>query len=126
MKKILIALMAGCFLAGACGLASAEDLIGSKNSDKYHLATCATAQKITADNKVTFKDAEAALKAGYAPCQKCKPPVVFVASKNSTVYHLPSCKMADKIVADNKVKFDTEADAQKAGYKPCQICFPKK
>lgn len=52
----------------------ATELIGSKSSKVYHTATCKAAQKIDAKNKVTFKDADEAVAAGYSPCKMCKPP----------------------------------------------------
>ncbi len=52
----------------------APELVGSKSSKIYHTATCKAAQRIDAKNKVTFKDADEAAAAGYAPCKMCKPP----------------------------------------------------
>ncbi|MBN1381786.1 MAG: hypothetical protein JXA41_08940 [Deltaproteobacteria bacterium] len=48
----------------------------------------------------------------------------FWASKNSTTYHYPTCRIAKKIKAENLVKFQTPAEAKKAGYQPCKICKP--
>ena len=48
----------------------------------------------------------------------------FLASKNSTKYHVPSCKLAQKIKPDNMVKFESPEDALKAGYEPCKKCEP--
>jgi len=47
---------------------------GSKNSSKYHYPECKWAKKISSKNLVTFKTAQEAVKAGYAPCKVCKPP----------------------------------------------------
>jgi len=47
--------------------------VGSSKSDKYHYPNCSYAEKITSENKVWFKDADAARAAGYVPCGVCKP-----------------------------------------------------
>lgn len=45
--------------------------VGSKNSNKYHLSTCAVAKRIKAENKVCFSSKEDAEKRGYvASCLK--------------------------------------------------------
>ena len=48
----------------------------------------------------------------------------FLASKNSTKYHEPICKLAQKIKPENMVKFESPEDAIKAGYEPCKKCKP--
>jgi hypothetical protein len=47
-----------------------------------------------------------------------------VGSKNSDVYHYPSCSEAKKIKPENLVTFPTIADACAAGYRPCKVCDP--
>ena len=129
MKKLLALLVAGSFLFSFSALA-AEDgsFVASKNSDKYHLATCSLAQKIDDANKVTFDKAEKAVKAGYSPCKVCNPPTkgkAYVASKGGDKYHLASCTAAQRIETANLVVYSTKKDAEKEGYKPCQICLSK-
>jgi len=41
----------------------------------------------------------------------------IVGNKNSKIYHLPGGTFYDKISLANRVYFDSEADAQKAGYR---------
>ena len=48
----------------------------------------------------------------------------FWASKNSKIYHYPTCKWAQKINPQNLVKFVTPEDAIKAGYRACKVCKP--
>lgn len=48
----------------------------------------------------------------------------FVGSKESDKYHLPTCRWAEKIVPENRIWFQTEEEAIKAGYKPCSVCNP--
>lgn len=47
--------------------------VGSSESDKYHYPSCRYAEKISAENRVWFKDEAAAQAAGYIPCGVCKP-----------------------------------------------------
>jgi len=130
MKKILAFFAMGCF-AVSLGVVNADQvkLVGSKNSDKYHLDTCATAKKIDAANKVTYNTPEEAIKAGCSPCKVCNPPaktIAFVASKSSDKYHVPTCSMAAKIAPANLVTFAGKEDAEKGGLTPCQICCKSK
>jgi len=46
-------------------------VVGSKNSDKYHLPECPGAKQINEQNKVWFESIEAAEKAGYKPAGNC-------------------------------------------------------
>jgi len=48
----------------------------------------------------------------------------FVGSKNSNVYHYPSCKYAQQIKPENLVTFPTAQDAVNQGYHPCSYCNP--
>lgn len=41
--------------------------VGSKNSTKYHLTTCAAAKRIKPENRVCFASKEEAEKRGYRP-----------------------------------------------------------
>ncbi|MDP2837874.1 MAG: hypothetical protein Q8O53_01175 [Candidatus Moranbacteria bacterium] len=41
--------------------------VGSKNSNKYHLPTCAVAKRIKPENRVCFVSKEAAEARGYVP-----------------------------------------------------------
>jgi len=46
-------------------------VVGSKNSDKYHLPDCPGAKQISEQNKIWFGSIEAAEKAGYKPAGNC-------------------------------------------------------
>ena len=48
----------------------------------------------------------------------------YWASKESTKYHYPTCKWAQKISPKNLVKFSSPEQATKAGYVPCKVCKP--
>lgn len=47
-------------------------------------------------------------------------------STQSNSYHIASCRYVKKTLKANRVKFDSAADAAKAGYKPCEVCKPPK
>lgn len=46
-------------------------VVGSKNSDKYHLPDCPGAKQISEKNKIWFDSIEEAEKAGYKPAANC-------------------------------------------------------
>jgi hypothetical protein len=48
----------------------------------------------------------------------------FVASRNSDVYHYPSCYHVQQIKPENLITFNTVAEACAAGYRPCKDCNP--
>lgn len=50
----------------------------------------------------------------------------FWGSKNSNKYHYPTCRWAQKIKAQNLVKFNSPEDAITSGYVPCKVCNPPK
>ena len=66
-----------------------------------------------------------------APTRQIKKPVKptttehgFVASKNSKVFHKPTCSSAKRIKPGNIVTYGTRAKAAEAGKRPCKICKP--
>lgn len=48
----------------------------------------------------------------------------FVGSKNSDIYHYPSCNSAQQISSENKIWFADGQDAVNQGYRPCKNHFP--
>jgi endonuclease YncB( thermonuclease family) len=48
----------------------------------------------------------------------------FVGSKNSDVYHYPSCHWAEQIKPENQIWFEDAQDAINHGYRPCEVCNP--
>ena len=46
----------------------------------------------------------------------------YVASKSGTKYYLPWCGTANRIKEENKVWFETKAEAEAAGYQPAANC----
>ena len=131
MKNKLVAAMIGVFILGFAGFAHA-DVIGNKDSKIFHSEQCSMVKQMKAENKVVFKSADEAIKAGYKECKKCAAgkaadkavKAKFVGSKDGKKYHKATCKMVANIKPDNLVEFATEDEAKKAGYTPCSHCFP--
>ncbi len=48
----------------------------------------------------------------------------YVASKNSTAFHLPGCSSVKRISPDNLVGYKTRDEAINAGKRPCKLCKP--
>jgi Metal binding domain of Ada len=48
----------------------------------------------------------------------------FIGSKNSNVYHKPSCRFAKQISDDNLVTFPSSAEAKSQRRRPCRSCKP--
>ncbi len=49
---------------------------------------------------------------------------VYVASKNSSVFHKPDCRWAQNISKENLVVYNSREEAIKAGKRPCKSCNP--
>ncbi|OGZ57239.1 MAG: hypothetical protein A3B96_04155 [Candidatus Spechtbacteria bacterium RIFCSPHIGHO2_02_FULL_43_15b] len=47
---------------------------------------------------------------------------MYVASKNSSKYHLPDCPGADRISSYNKIWFISKEEAEGMGYEPASNC----
>lgn len=48
----------------------------------------------------------------------------YIGSTKSNVYHVVSCRWAEKISPSNRVTFQSKEDAARAGYRPCKVCKP--
>lgn len=49
--------------------------------------------------------------------------VVYVGSEKAKIFHLPTCRFADRIQEDQLVTFESAKDAEAAGRRPCKICL---
>ncbi len=49
---------------------------------------------------------------------------VYVASKNGKLYYRVGCGASNRILPQNQVFFDTETEAQSAGYEASNNCTP--
>lgn len=52
------------------------------------------------------------------------PEPLFVANRNSDVYHLAGCKWTNKIKHKNIITFETASAAEQKNYLPCRNCNP--
>ncbi len=50
--------------------------------------------------------------------------VMYIASKNSKIFHRSTCRYSKSISSKNLVKFDGRAKALQAGRRPCKTCSP--
>lgn len=50
--------------------------------------------------------------------------IQYVASVSSDKYHNLSCDYAKNIKEENKLYYETEEEARKAGKSPCSVCMP--
>lgn len=48
--------------------------------------------------------------------------LLYLGSKNGTVYHLPSCSGAKRIAEENKIWFSSKEEAEGLGYRPAKNC----
>jgi len=49
---------------------------------------------------------------------------VYVANRNSDLFHNPSCKWVERIDKRNMLVFDTRSEALANNYHPCKACHP--
>lgn len=48
----------------------------------------------------------------------------YVGSKNSLIYHYPTCYFAKATKPEHLVTFKSAREAKSAGYLPCRLCKP--
>ena len=48
----------------------------------------------------------------------------YYGSSKSNIYHLPSCKWAQKITSEHLIIFKSKEEAASKGYRPCKVCKP--
>ncbi len=68
--------------------------------------------------------AKAEVVAAAPPSNAAANESLFVGSQSGGVYHRASCSHAARIKAENRVSFETAAQAQSAGRTPCKACKP--
>jgi hypothetical protein len=59
------------------------------------------------------------VKSPTATTEQGRPQGLFVASKGGKKYHWPWCSWGERIKEENKIWFNSEKEAQTAGYSPC-------
>jgi hypothetical protein len=51
---------------------------------------------------------------------------LFVANKNSDIYHSTECKWSNKIKPENIIKFASNQEAESQNFLPCRSCNPER
>lgn len=69
--------------------------------------------------RFTTEKNEVQVKQTYSP-----PQFLYVASKNSDVFHYSTCSSVQTIKQSNLIKFDSRGAAIASGRRPCSICRP--
>lgn len=62
--------------------------------------------------------------AGSSPALSEKPAGLYVGSNKSDKYHYPDCSSAKQIYPENRIWFNSVAEARAKGYVPCKVCKP--
>ena len=73
MKKFIIFMIVAVFMASFATVFANIGYVGNSSSHKFHYANCSTLKKMNPKNRVNFSSRDAAIKAGYVPCKRCKP-----------------------------------------------------
>jgi methylphosphotriester-DNA--protein-cysteine methyltransferase len=124
MKK-LVTVLVGVLVLGFTGAAHA-DFVGNKDSKFFFPDTCSYVKLIKKENVVNFKTSADAIAAGYKASSKCQSnaasTVMFVGNKSSKLFFPANCSVVKLIKDDNKVSFNSSADAVAAGYKASSKC----
>lgn len=53
-----------------------------------------------------------------------KKPILYIGNKATKTYHVRSCRTLSNVGQNNIIGFSTAEEAQRKGYKPCNICKP--
>lgn len=114
-----------------------EDYVAARRGNRfksYHYRGCYHTRRFL---RITggfhsYPTREAAEQAGYNPCKRCADNVPvstgYIASnktRGAKTYHTRSCRYAPRILATgtNFLEFDDRAEAEEAGYRPCERCI---
>lgn len=116
-----LTLLVGVFLA--TGLAFEGGLIAGRLRQAEPL-TVSLPQRAVAEESQTIALSQVSQTSGLErvaaglPTDAPKGACLYVGSKNSNKYHLPSCSFAKRIKPENRVCFASREEAEKKGYQP--------
>ena len=48
----------------------------------------------------------------------------FHGSRTTKIFCLPTCRYDTRVLAKNRMRFESSGAAQAAGYRPCKVCRP--
>ena len=104
------------------GIPTVVGNLALKHTDVFIKAWLLANQKF---NKPTGQKLSERLVKEEKPSSKNQPvQFEFVASKNSKVFHLPSCSSARRIKPQNLINYKARGEARKDGKRPCKRCKP--
>ena len=120
MKKLLPALLATALLFAlltACGKtepakAPSAPLPNTQTAEEFKQDLMAKSERANSSTTASSKTSEPAASGKYC------------GSRNSDVFHYPSCSSAERIKDSNLVWFKDLDAAYDRGYRPCQRCTP--
>lgn len=75
-------------------------------------------------NDTAEVSAPALKESSQQPAKKAVAGYKYVASKNSQVFHTPTCRSAKRISPENMIGYSTREEAINAGKRPCKLCTP--
>ena len=103
-------------------------IVGNSRTLVYHYPGCPNYASIAPQVRTEFATAREAERAGYKLAVNCadpaggRPAAAVVANSRTKEYFLPQCKGYAATKNQNRVPFDSEADAEKAGYRRADNC----
>lgn len=65
---------------------------------------------------------EALKEQGIGASNNSNAALLYIGSKNGSVYHLPHCSGAKRIAEENKIWFSSKEEAESLGYRPAKNC----
>lgn len=115
---IILILVLSSTLAFGLGVLAGKDMAKTGGKDGFWIEELPKGQGI--ENGGPAAALSAVVTSGLAPVGKASG--TYVASKNGTKYYLPSCGSSKRIKEENRIWFDTKAEAEAAGYGPAANC----
>jgi deoxyribonuclease-1 len=98
-------------------------VMGHSNPFVTHERTWTQGYKTVGDGVVSAIPERASRSVAPPPVMPASATGMIMGNRNSHVYHLPQgCPSYDKVASKNQIAFDTESDAQAAGYRKAGNC----
>jgi hypothetical protein len=103
-------------------------IVGNSRTLVYHYPGCPNYSSIAPQLRTEFASARDAERAGYKLAVNCadpaggRPAAAVLANSHTKEYFLPQCRGYAATKNQYRVPFDSEADAEKAGYKRADNC----
>jgi hypothetical protein len=103
-------------------------IVGNSRTLVYHYPGCPNYSSIAPQVRTEFANARDAERAGYKLAVNCadpgggRPAAAVLANSHTKEYFLPQCRGYTATKNQYRVPFDSEADAEKAGYKRADNC----